>query len=177
MDYLWAALLLIAILIGWVMTLLSLPGNWLMIAAAALFAFLIPPESSLAITWPWVVGLVVLALLGELAELVAGALGVASGGGSKRGAALAVVGSVVGGMLLVWVGLPVPIIGPVVAAFLGAALGALGGAMLGEAWKGRSLGESWEVGQAAFWGRLLGSVAKVTIASAMVIVTIAAMPL
>jgi hypothetical protein len=39
--------------------------------------------------------------------------------------------------------------------------------MLGEAWKGRTLGETWKVGQAAFWGRLLGTITKTTIASAM----------
>ena len=43
--------------------------------------------------------------------------------------------------------------------------------MLGEAWKGRSLGQSWQIGQGAFWGRLLGTLAKVTVASAMVIAT------
>ena len=51
-----------------------------------------------------------------------------------------------------------------------AGLGALGGAMLGETWKGRDLKTSWEVGHSAFWGRVLGSLAKVLIASIMLAV-------
>jgi uncharacterized protein YqgC (DUF456 family) len=169
MDIAWAALLFLTLLVGWVMTLFSLPGNWVMVGAAALYWWLAPDASRAGLEWPWLAGLVVLAGLGELAELGARALGVAQGGGSKRGAALAVGGSVVGSIGLALLGIPIPVVGPLIAAVLGAALGALGGAMLGEAWKGRSLGQSWRIGQGAFWGRLLGTLAKVSVASAMVI--------
>lgn len=178
MSIFWAVLLILAVLAGWLLTLFNMPGNWVIVLAAVLFAWLVPPDKSrLAIEWPWLVALGVLALLGELAELAASALGVARVGGSKRGAALAVAGSVVGSIVGALVGFPVPFIGPIVGVLLFAAVGALAGAMLGEHWKGRSLGESWQVGQGAFWGRLLGSLAKVTIATLMVIVTLVAMPI
>ena len=54
------------------------------------------------------------------------------------------------------------------AVLLGALAGAMAGAMVGEHWKGRSAQEGWQVGKAAFWGRLLGTVGKVVVASAMV---------
>ena len=65
-------------------------------------------------------------------------------------------------------------VGSVVAAVLFAAIGALLGAMLGEQWKGRELGESWQIGQAAFWGRLLGTLAKSLIGLVMVAVAVTA---
>jgi hypothetical protein len=174
MEYLWAILLVLTLLAGWLLTLFSLPGNWLMVAAAAVYAFFLPGESRLAVSW-WVVGtLTALAVLGELLELVASALGVAKGGGSKRGAVLAMLFSVPGAILGGMIGLPIPVVGPIVGIVVFAGLGALVGAMIGERWKGRNLRESFDVGASAFWGRVLGSVAKVTIASMMVAIGTAA---
>jgi uncharacterized protein YqgC (DUF456 family) len=102
-------------------------------------------------------------------------MGAARLGGSKRGAVLAIAGSMLGAILGAFIGVPIPVIGSIVAVILFASLGALGGAMLGETWKGRSLGESWKIGQGAFWGRMLGAVAKTAVASAMVVIGIAAL--
>ncbi len=175
MIYLWTTLLVLSLISGWALTLFSLPGNWLMVAAVALFAWFIPADSAVAIRWPWVVALLVLAVMGELAELLAAALGAARGGGSKRGTVMAVLGSMIGSIGLAIIGLPIPVVGPVVAAVFGAALGALTGAMLGESWKGKSLGESWKVGQGAFLGRLLGTLAKVSIGTAMLVIGVMAL--
>ena len=65
---------------------------------------------------------------------------------------------------------PVPILGPLVGAILLAGVGALGGALLGEWWKGRQWEQSWEVGKAAFWGRLFGTFGKILFGSVMVVV-------
>jgi hypothetical protein len=40
--------------------------------------------------------------------------------------------------------------------------------VLGEQWYGRSLDESWQIGKAAFWGRVLGTLAKTAVGAAMV---------
>jgi hypothetical protein len=61
-------------------------------------------------------------------------------------------------------------VGSVVAVVLFAAAGATFGAYVGESWKGRSAEASWEVGKAAFGGRLLGTMAKILAASVMVVV-------
>ena len=65
-------------------------------------------------------------------------------------------------------------IGPLIAALLFAGLGALAGAMLGETIGGQSLAASWKIGKAAFWGRLLGTLAKTVIGAIMAGVAIAA---
>jgi hypothetical protein len=172
MDFFWAALLILVLLVGWVLTVFSMPGNWVIVGAAAVYAWFYSSESHVALEWPWLVALLLLALLGELLELIAGALGVKQGGGSKRAAVLAIVGSVLGSIAGALLGLPIPVIGSLIAVLLCASLGALGGAMLGEAWKGRDWAQGWQVGQGAFWGRLAGSLAKVMIASVMVLLTI-----
>lgn len=163
-------MLFVALVVGWCMTMLSMPGNWLMVASVALFAWLAPPES-FDISWTVVGVLIALAVLAELLELAASALGAKRAGGSRRGAVLAIVGSMVGAIIGAFVGVPIPVVGSLVAAILFAGLGALVGAMLGETWKGRTLAESWKVGQSAFWGRLLGALAKTGIATAMVVIT------
>jgi uncharacterized protein YqgC (DUF456 family) len=88
---------------------------------------------------------------------------------------LALAGSLIGGIAGIFVGLPIPVIGSLISAVLFAGVGALIGAMLGENWKGRGLNQSWQVGLAAFWGRLLGTLAKTLVASAMVGVAVAAL--
>jgi len=173
MSVLWAILLVIVLAAGWCLNLFALPGNWLNVAAVVCYAWLGPAGQRLSISW-WAAGAVILlAVLGEVLELAAGAAGAARGGGSRRGAGLALAGSLVGSVLGAVIGLPIPLIGSLAAIVLGAALGALGGAMLGESWKGRDLDHGWQVGQAAFWGRLLGTAGKLAAGAAIVAVVLA----
>lgn len=170
-----AVLLLLAALIGgWLLTLFSMPGNWLAIVALALFAGLVPGANEWGIGWPVVIAAIVVAIVGELAELAASAAGAARHGGSRRGAVLAIIGSMVGAVLGASLGLPLPVIGSIVGVVLGACLGALVGAMLGEFWKGRPAGHAWQVGQGAFWGRLAGSLAKLASATIILVIAMAA---
>jgi uncharacterized protein YqgC (DUF456 family) len=176
MGIVWALLFCLILIAGWLLTVLGMPGTWLMLAVSVVYAWLLPAgDSRWGIGWPIVAALLGLALLGELVELAAGALGVAKVGGSRRSAVLALAGSLVGGIAGFFIGLPIPVVGPVVAAVLFAGGGALIGAMLGESWKGRDLDTSWQVGKAAFWGRLIGTLAKTMIASVMVAVGLAAL--
>lgn len=166
MIYIGLIFLYVALVAGWLLTLLSMPGNWLMVAAVALYAYLVP-DGRLDIGWPTVATLVGLAVLAEVLEFAAGALGAARAGGSKRAALLGALGSMIGALFGAAGGVPVPVVGSMVGAVLFACVGALAGAMLGEAWKGRDFDQSLRVGQAAFWGRLLGTLAKITMASAI----------
>ncbi|MCA9164047.1 MAG: DUF456 domain-containing protein [Planctomycetales bacterium] len=168
MTIVWAILLLLTAVIGWVLTLFGAPGNWISVVAVAIYAWLMPNELRVSIGWPIVVGTLLLAILGEVLEFAAGAFGVAKTGGTWRGGALAIVGSLIGGVVGMFVGLPVPLIGSVVAILLFASVGALGGAMLGEVWAGRTWEESWPVGHAAFWGRLFGTLGKIMAGSVIV---------
>ena len=175
MIFLAAFLLIVVTAIGWFLQLLGLAGNWLIVVAAALYAWWVPIDERLAISTSTLIALLVLAIAGEIVEFVAGAAGVAKVGGSRRSALLALVGSIVGGIVGVFVGLPIPVVGSVAAAILFAAAGAMAGAFIGESWKGRDFDTSLEVGKAAFVGRVLGTLAKTIISSIMIAVIIVAL--
>ncbi|NOY40469.1 MAG: DUF456 domain-containing protein [Planctomycetes bacterium] len=176
MDYVFFAsavfLLLSAAALGWLMTLMGLPGNWLMVSAAGLYAWLGPVEGNASLGWGIVAMMTAVAAIGELAELVTSVWGARRAGGSRRAAVFALLGSLVGAVAGAIVGIPVPIIGSPVAALLGGAVGALIGAAFGEHSRGESPGHSWRVGHAAFWGRVLGTGVK-TIAATVIAVAIA----
>ena len=175
MTLFWAILLAVGVLAAWLLTLIGMPGNWLMVAATAIYVWLIPKDAPTSFGWSVVVVLLVLAALGEVTETIASAAGAARQGGSRRGAVLALLGSILGGLAGLFVGIPVPIVGSLIAAVLFGGLGALIGAILGEKWKGRELGASWEIGKAAFWGRLLGTLAKALLGAVMVAVVLVAL--
>jgi uncharacterized protein YqgC (DUF456 family) len=165
MSIVWALLFILAVLVFWSLNLFGLPGNWLIVAATVLYAWLAPHNGNAG--WLVVAAVAGLALLGEVVELGASASGVKKAGGGRRGAVAALFGSVVGAIAGVFIGLPIPFIGSVIAAVLFAGLGALLGATLGEYSVGKSLTDSLAIGHAAFWGRLFGTLAKVLIGAAM----------
>ncbi len=170
MSILWAVVLIVVVLASWGLNLISLPGNWLIVLAAVVYVLSATTEGRADFGWPVVAILVVLALVGELIEFFSSALGVTRMGGSRRGALLTLGGSLAGGITGAVVGLPIPVLGPIVAALLFGSIGALLGAMLGERMAGRELADSWQIGKAAFWGRLFGTLGKILTGSVMVVV-------
>ena len=175
MDIFFALLLILVLLACWLLTLLGMPGNWLMAAATAVYAWLVPAQSTAALGWKTVVALLVLAALGEIVELLAGAVGVAKAGGSRRGALWRWWARSSAAWSGIFVGVPIPLIGSVVAAVLFAGLGAMAGAALGETWAGHDAGTSWRIAKLAFWGRLAGTLGKVILGAVMIAVVIAAL--
>lgn len=147
---------------GVVLTALQLPGNWVIVAATAGFAWWRWGSESWSYGWWTLAGLLGLAVLGEGLEFAAGALGSRSAGGSRRGAVISVgtalVGAVAGSLLI-----PVPIVGTL----LGAAIGAGVGALLGDKWAGREWGQAWAGARGAAVGKLSGAAAKLAVAVAM----------
>jgi len=167
-----AALLMVlhgACLVG---NLFLLPGNWMIVASTILFAWLVRGPSDVGLQWPMVVTIVVLALVGELVEFLAGAAGAAKMGGSRRGMVLSMLGGMVGSIVCIPLGMPIPVVGPVLAAVVGATLGSFAGAYLGEQWKGRSHADRVAIGESAAWGRLGGTAGKL-IAGILMVVLIA----
>jgi uncharacterized protein YqgC (DUF456 family) len=174
-EILWAFVLAVVLVVCWAANLLGAPGNWAMVLAAAVYWWFMPPEHRVHFHWGVLVAMAVLAALGEVVEFAAGAAGASKAGGSKRSAALALAGSLLGGIVGLFVGLPIPVVGQIAAALIFASLGAMGGAVLGEHWKGRTLEEGMKVGQAAFWGRLWGTLGKVACGAAMLAVALVAL--
>jgi uncharacterized protein YqgC (DUF456 family) len=175
MNLVWAGLLVVAAAIGWLSQLIGLPGNWIIVAAVAIYVWLGPSDGVAAIGVEVLAALVVLAVVGEVVEFVAGSAGVTRAGGSRRGALGALAGSMVGGVAGLFVGVPIPIVGSLAAALLFGGLGALVGAFLAETGQGRDFDSSFSVGKAAFYGRIIGTLGKMIVGSVMVIVTLAAL--
>ena len=140
-------LLVVLCIAAWLTTLFTLPGNWLVVALAAGFAWLFPHEAGRGVSWATVGVAVGLAALGEVIEFAAGAAGAAKQGASRRAILLALVGAMVGSIVGVLVGSPVPVLGSFIMALLGGAGGAFAGAYLGEMWKGRTVDERIAAGQ------------------------------
>jgi uncharacterized protein len=103
-------------------------------------------------------------VLGEGLEFVLGAAGSRRAGGSRRAAALAILGSLVGGI----VGTALPV--PMVSILIGACLGAFMGSLLGDLWAGRPLLPSFAGGWGAAVGRFWGTVSKLTIGGIIVVI-------
>lgn len=164
------SLLLPANVVCWLISFFMMPGNWVMVALAAVCAIFLPEqENGLGVSWWAVLILTLLAGLGELIEFAAGAAGAAKQGASRRAMVLSLVGAVIGSIAGAIVGIPIPFVGPVIAALGGAGAGAFVGAYLGETWKGRSGEARLNVSKGALVGRLLGTVGKLMVGSVMLV--------
>lgn len=162
-------LLLLSNLSGFIMNWAALPGNWLIVVGTALFCWFVRSGQH-SVSWYVVALLLLLAIVGEVLEFVAGTAGAAKQGASRRAMALSVIGSIVGSVAGAFIGIPIPLIGSAIAALVGGALGAAAGAAVGEDWKGRDFQGSMEVGAAAFWGRILGTAGKLVVGAIMFVI-------
>lgn len=155
-------LLLIVNALWWASTLLGLPGNWLIAGTTLAAAWLTwdpqLPAGGQMFHPLTLVFVVALALAGEIAEFVSGAIGAGISGGTSRTILAALVGGVIGticGSLLI----PVP--------FIGTLAGACGGAVVGavtvEIMSGRSAGGAFRRGLGAAAGQFVGTIAKLMI--------------
>jgi uncharacterized protein len=159
MPVVYYIVLFVILLVGLVLTIMTLPGLWLMLAAALGYAWLTHWNY---IWWKTLAALLVIAGLGEVVELMFSAKGAKSSGGTKRGAWGALIGGVLGGLFLSFI--PIPII----STLIGVCLGTFLGAMIGELSGGREALDSAFVGVGAAKGRLMGTLAKVALGGVMV---------
>jgi uncharacterized protein YqgC (DUF456 family) len=157
------AILLILLNFFWLLTnLAGLPGNWLMVITTAIVVLVqwrAPGEMFSVAT---LVSIAVLATLGEVLELVAGAAGARQAGATRRGSIGALAGGLVGGIAGTFL-IPIPAVGSV----LGACAGAFIGALYMEFSGGRKLDEAVRSGWGAGKGRLVGTLVKVAIGAIM----------
>jgi uncharacterized protein YqgC (DUF456 family) len=172
MVYVWLTLFILFLLVCWCVNLIGGPGNWLIALMAALWVWLGPSDFNYH--WLIVVALAVLALAGEGLEFGAAVVGTKKFGGSKLGAGLSLVGSIIGGLLGV-VLIPIPVIGWIIGPILFACIGALVGALIGEKINGKPMKESMKIGGAAAAGRFFGTLGKLAMGSAMIVVTLIAL--
>lgn len=170
MYFFWAVVLILANAASWLSNAVAAPGNWLIVAFTACFAWFFPGDTERGITWTTVVVLAGIAAIGEAIEFAAGAAVAGKRGGSRRGMALAIAGTLIGSIAGAFVTLPIPIVGPIIGAIGGGAAGAFAGAWLGEYWKGKPLKEGYHIATGAMLGRLLGTAGKLIVGATMVVI-------
>lgn len=150
MTYLWATLFLVLALVAVGLNFLSLPGNWLVLGLAVLWA-VIRPTGNLGWFTVLLVGL--LALTAEGAEWAVQGWGARRYGASRRGNWGGIIGAVVGAIL----GAPL---------FLGfgalifGLMGAFAGCLVSELAGGTGWSEALRAAKGAFFGKSLGMTIK-----------------
>lgn len=168
MSILAFAILFISSFLGLALTLLTLPGVWLILTVAVILQ--LAYGEPLLFSW-WTLGIALgLALAGELAEFGASALGATRAGGGRSGALGSIVGSTVGAVAGTFL-IPIPVAGTIVGGVIGAGAGAL---VAERGIANRTWWQSCRIGHGAAWGRLIATIAKLGIVAAVgILLTVA----
>ncbi len=151
-------------LCGLVLCAFTLPGTWLMLAAAGVYALLTRGHYLGLKTW---LVLLALTLTAEVGEFALGGAGAKKAGATKWGIAGGLLGAILGGIFLTGL-VPVPVVGTIV----GILLGTFAGAAAVELMLGNDVGRSLRIGLGAAKGRFTGIVLKVTIGVTMFVTSV-----
>jgi uncharacterized protein YqgC (DUF456 family) len=152
MPWLYYILMLIVMLCGMFISIVGLPGIWIMVLAVAGFAW--ATRAHQFVSPAWLIALAVIAGISEIVELVAGSAGAKKAGGSKRAMIGAIIGALLGGFFFTFI--PIPIVSTIV----GVCLGAFVGAAIVELAIFQDVDRSLRVGVGAAKGRFFGIVSK-----------------
>ena len=151
--------------------IVSLPGAWIMLGIAALIEFTdqwwrTPDADGRTQTFEWwLLGVcLALALAGELIELAAGAAGAKSGGAGRRGMIGALIGGILGALVLTPF-IPIPVVGTLIGAIVGTFVGAVLGEVTGA--QPKTIKGSVKPAIGATIGRVFGAVSKMGVAIVM----------
>ena len=155
--------LVILFFLFWLLNFFSLPGNWLIIVSLIILAF-ISPSFTPGILW-WI-GVIGLALLGEVLEWVGQYIGGKKYGLSSKGNLVAIIfgiiGSIIGAPFFLGLG-----------ALIGGLMGAYLGGLLWELMNGKSLTNAQRAALGAVFGRLLGLFAKLSAGMGIIFLVLA----
>jgi uncharacterized protein YqgC (DUF456 family) len=157
--------MLLLVLVGVVITFITLPGLWLILISAVGYTLLTKFEF---IGIKTLVTLLVLALAGEVVELSFSGRGAKRAGAGRRGLWGAIIGGVLGGLLL---SLVIPLVFPL-STIVGICIGTFAGATLGELSSGKTLGRSAMIGLSATTGRVMGTIAKGSLGGVMLVIAL-----
>jgi uncharacterized protein YqgC (DUF456 family) len=155
MDWLYYGILVVVLIAGVALNVLTLPGNWLMLLAAAGYAW----ATGRRYVWWWSLGILALSLLAEVIEFAAAGRAAAKLGGSRWGTVGAVAGGLLGGLCLSG---SLPFVFPI-STIVGILGGTFLGSSAGELVAGKRIDTSLAIGTAATKGRFVGTLIKVAI--------------
>jgi uncharacterized protein YqgC (DUF456 family) len=163
LHVLYFLLLLMTDIVGLVLAAFTLPGLWLILAGAAMYAALTKGEY---LGLDTLILLLVLTVGAEIAELVLGSAGAKKAGASRWGMLGGLAGGILGGLFLTAL-IPIPILGTVI----GICLGSFVGAFTIEMGLGQPLSQSALIGYGAARGKFSGILSKLLIGLLMFIIT------
>ncbi len=156
MFYVLSIILILLNALCLVLVLFGIPGNWLMVILTCLFAW-----------WQWntgvfsggtLVAIMILALMGELIEFLAGMIGARRSGTSWHGSIAAIVGAIVGALVGTFA-ISIPLVGTLVGASAGAGLAV----WVIETARGQSAEHSLRRAVHAGLGQILGTSSKIAV--------------
>ena len=157
--------LILCCLLAVLMTVLRLPGTWLIVLAAVLYGWWADWEPFGLFLVCVLVGL---GVFGEIVELLASVLTARKAGATRQAAWGGLIGGVLGMIFLSsLVSIPFPLVGTLVGAVIGAFIGCFTGATIVELWIRREVAQGAKVGVFSAVGFALGAAAKLAIAMAM----------
>lgn len=145
--------LIVIMLSGLVLNLLTLPGIWLLTLGVMLYAW--ATGFGHYVGWGTLITLVIIGLIAELIEFIAGGAGAKKAGGTRWGAWGAVAGSLLGA-ILGGILIPIPLAGSIIGVIAGAFLGA----GLVEMCISPDHCRAARIGMGAAKGRVMGMIAK-----------------
>ena len=165
MIWVYFFLLMLTDLCGLVLAAFTLPGLWLMLGAAAFYAYL---SRGAYLGYRTLIALLILAGVAEVAEIFVTGAGAKQAGASKWGILGGFVGAILGGIFLTGVIPYIPLLSTVIGICLGTFLGAFGI----EFAMGRPTSQSMRIGFGAAKGRLMGLFGKGTVGIVMLLITL-----
>jgi uncharacterized protein YqgC (DUF456 family) len=167
MLWLYYILLILVLFAGLALVFVTLPGLWIMTAAAAIYTFA-PHEHRLG--HKTLLTLVLLSVIGEILEFTAGGAAARKAGGGRRAAIGALVGGIAGGIVGSFL---LPLVLTIVGICIGSFVGAAAFELLGGGEAIHSLGVGWGAAK----GRLVGVFLKLGIGIIMaILILITAFP-
>jgi uncharacterized protein YqgC (DUF456 family) len=120
MIYVWSVVLILINVICLLLVAFAIPGNWLMVIATAVFAWLLRGQDFISVYT--LIAITLLAILGELLELLGG-MGAAKRSGAGFWGSVGAIAGAIGGAILGTFLIPIPIIGTLTGSAIGAAVG------------------------------------------------------
>jgi uncharacterized protein YqgC (DUF456 family) len=163
MAIVYYALLLLILLAGFVLTVVTLPGTWLILLGFGVYGLL--TRSAGYVGWKSLLSLFLLAAVAEMIDIFGSGAGAKKAGASRWAMFGAVVGGLLGAIFLSFI-LFFP-----AGTIAGACIGCFVGAGVVELLVRRDVGQSFRVGFHAARGRLLGIVVKIMAALLMVCIS------
>lgn len=154
MIYVWSVVLIIINALCLVLTAFVIPGNWLMLIVTAVVAWLLREQNFISVFT--LIAMTLLAVLGELLELLGGMGAAKKAGAGSWGSVGAITGAIVGAISGTFA-IPIPIIGTLV----GSAVGAAAGSAILSGTKGQN--KRTKVAMHAGIGQFIGSSMKLMV--------------